>query len=158
MKKITTFIFLLMLTMQASAQNMKDIIRNMPDSITPLLTKNNRLDFIDYLDAAQKAEEKNRLGGTSEMTKLTATRAVIRMSKSSTWDFKLLNASAEPTLGIITTVQSDSTTFTSIIRYYNLDWQLIKTVIPEGFERCEWNDDSDEISKTEYHPLALKQE
>lgn len=139
-----------------SAQNMKDIIRNMPDSITPLLTRNNRLDFIDYLDAGQKAQEKNRLGGMSEMTKLTTTRALIRISQSSVMDFKLLNADSEPRLGIITTVQSDSATYTSIIRYYNLDWQLIQTIIPEKFEKCEWNDETDEMKKTEYNPLALK--
>lgn len=155
MKKIL-FLILILASVQASAQDMKTIISNMPDSITPLLTKNNRLDFIDYLEAGQKAEESNKLRGKSAMLKLTASRAVIATSKSSTKDFKLLT-SPTPQIGIITTVQLDST-YTSFVKYYDLNWQLLKTVKPQGFVKMEWNDDNEEITETRFEPLKLNQD
>lgn len=153
MKKIVSLIILFSAMMQLSAQTMKDIIANMPDSITPLLTKNNRLNLIDYVEAGQKAVEKNRLAGESEMTHLTASRCIIKMTNSSTFDFKLLQ-SPEPAIGIITTLQSDKT-LTSIIRYYSLDWKLTKTVTPTEFTEYKWNDDNDELEATKHDPLNL---
>lgn len=155
MKKILSLVAMLCITMQMSAQIMKDIISSMPDSITPLLTKNNKLDFIDYLGANQKAEEKNLLGGNSEMTKLTDTRAVIKMSSAATMDIKLLK-NPEPQIGIITTMKGDEKAYTSIVEYYTMDWKLIKKVIPEGFKKLEWNDDNEQMNETEYKPLEIK--
>lgn len=153
MKKIVSLIILFSAMMPLSAQTMKDIISNMPDSITPLLTKNNRLNLIDYIEAGQKAVEKNRLAGESEMTHLTANRCVIKMTNSSTFDFKLLQ-SPEPSIGIITTLQSDKT-LTSTIRYYSLDWKLTKTVIPTDFTEYKWKDDSEDFETTKHDPLNL---
>ena len=65
---------------EGMAQNMKDIVRTMPDSIIPLLSLNNRLDFVDYIDSKMKAEVTNQLGGKSEMTTLTDDFAHIRVS------------------------------------------------------------------------------
>ena len=58
-----------LITGQVSAQDMlmRDVFRQMPDSIMPYLSQNNRLDFIDFLDSDMKAEVKNALGGTREM-------------------------------------------------------------------------------------------
>lgn len=156
MKKIFSLVIFIAITFTSYAQSMKEIITNMPDSITPLLTKNNRLDFIDYLAANQKAEEKNAFGAKSEMTKLTETRSTIRVTDSSTMDFKILK-NPETMVGIITTVQSDKKIFTSIIKYYSLpDWKLLKTTVPKGFTRFEWNDDNEELNITTYTPLELK--
>lgn len=156
MKKIFSLVIFIAITFTSYAQSMKEIITNMPDSITPLLTKNNRLDFIDYLAANQKAEEKNAFGAKSEMTKLTETRSTIRVTDSSTMDIKILK-NPETMVGIITTVQSDKKIFTSIIKYYSLpDWKLLKTTVPQGFTRFEWNDDNEELNITTYTPLELK--
>lgn len=154
-KKIFTLFLFSALSLSLSAQTMKEIISNMPDSITPLLTKNTRLNFIDYIEANQKAVEKNRLGGESEMTLLNETRCVIKMSGSSTLDIKLLK-SPEPSIGIITSVNTkENSTITSIIKYYSLDWKLLKTIIPEDFKGCSWKNDSEEIETVTYDPLKL---
>lgn len=155
MKKIIPLLIILMTTVQMSAQTMKDIITTMPDSITPLLTTNNKLDFIDYIGAGQKAVEKNKLGRDTEMTKLTDTHAFIQMSSQTSMDIKLLKKDT-PQIGIITTVQSDSTTFASIIKYYTLDWKLLNTVLPTDFVKYEWNDDDEELKATKYEPLTIK--
>ena len=80
------------ITGQTSAQEMKirDIFRQMPDSLMPYLSQNNRLDFIDFLDSNMKAEVRNALGGTSEMTTLADDSLSIRMSESLKTDLLLL--------------------------------------------------------------------
>ena len=42
----------------------------MPDSLSPLLTKVNREDCIDFLESKMKAQVENRFGKKSEMTDL----------------------------------------------------------------------------------------
>lgn len=156
MKRLLSIILLGLLTLQMSAQvSIKEVLKSMPNSITPLLEKNTKLNFIDYIDAGQKAVEKNRLGGKSELMKLTDTRALIQMTEVSTMDIKLLST-PEPAIGIITTVRSDSTTFASVIKYYSPDWQLTKTVYPEAFSKVEWNDEGEDLITTKHNPLEIK--
>lgn len=158
MKTIISFIALALISIQLNAQTMKDIISSMPDSITPLLTKNSRLNLIDYLEAGQKAVEKNRLGGETVMAHLSETRCLIQMTSSSDMDFKLIK-SPEPSIGVILSVHnSENTAISSIIKYYSLDWKLLKTVKSDGFTAYKWNDDNNELSATVYDPLNLKSE
>jgi len=64
-----------------SAQNtIGELFKTMPDSLMPLLTKNNRLDMIDFMEAKMKACVVNRLESESEMTELTADSLCIQLS------------------------------------------------------------------------------
>jgi DNA primase len=61
MKRTFLFIFIgLTFISNTFAQNMRELVRTMPDSILTLLTRNDRLDFIDYLDSNMKAEVTNK--------------------------------------------------------------------------------------------------
>ena len=53
------------------AQEAKTLFVNMPDSLSPLLTKVNREDCIDFLESKMKAQVENRFGKKSEMTDLS---------------------------------------------------------------------------------------
>ena len=77
---------------QVSAQDLKmrDVFKQIPDSLVPYLSQNNRLDFIDFLDSNMKAEVRNKLGGMSEMTALTDDSLSIRMSNALQVDMLLL--------------------------------------------------------------------
>ena len=55
----------------AAQQTISEVFREMPDSLLPTLSKNNRLDMLDFMASGMKAEVTNRLGGRSEMTALT---------------------------------------------------------------------------------------
>ena len=66
---------------------------DMPDSIMPLLTKNNRLDFIDFIDSHMDAIVTNRLDGKSRMTQLTEDYLHIEYTQSSSVTMKLLPTS-----------------------------------------------------------------
>ncbi len=82
MKKLLSA-FLLLLSLSAGAQQtVGELFKTMPDSLMPLLTTNNRLDMIDFLDAKMKALVVNKLEGESEMTSLTADSLSVRVSNS----------------------------------------------------------------------------
>ena len=67
MRRVIVAALLALSASQMSGQRLeiRDVFKQMPDSLMPYLSQNNRLDFIDFLDANMKAEVKNRLGGTS---------------------------------------------------------------------------------------------
>ena len=82
MKK-TFSILLLCCALSTNAQNrIGELFKTMPDSLMPLLTTNNRLDMIDFMDAGMKARIDNLLNGESEMTYLSADSLSIKMSNS----------------------------------------------------------------------------
>lgn len=72
------------------ALSMADLFRAMPDTLLPYLSKNNRLDMIDFMEARMKAEVTNQLEGTSEMLALTADSLALRMNDVLTVEMRLL--------------------------------------------------------------------
>ena len=73
----------------AQKQDMASLFKAMPDSLMPYLSKNNRLDMIDFMEAHMKAEITNLLDGRSEMTALTADSLSLRLSDVLRVDMKL---------------------------------------------------------------------
>lgn len=66
----------------APAQNIREVFRAMPDSIMPYLTKNAKLDMMDFMDANMKAAVNNELGGESRMLFLSDDSLAIKMSNA----------------------------------------------------------------------------
>lgn len=90
-RHVATIVLLLALGLAtAQAQSIKDAFRAMPDSVLPLLTRNDRLDFIDYMEGGAKAEVKNRFGAPATMTALTDDFLSVRTSEVSEVSFKML--------------------------------------------------------------------
>ena len=123
------------LSLSASAGDgitLRDVFRQMPDSLMPTLTQNNRLDFLDFIDAGMKAEVKNRLGGTSVMTALTADSLSLQVSPALRVDMLLLPL-AEPidsmnqVVVVGETFLADSVYGETAVRYFSTDWKLIPT-------------------------------
>ena len=126
-------LWLMAFTCQVSAQDLKmqDVFRQMPASLLPTLSENNRLDMLDFMDSKMKAEVKNRLGGTSEMTALTDSTLTIRMSNALQVDMLLLktteNADADgEVICLIETFGTDSLSLESKVRFFTPSWQLLK--------------------------------
>ena len=73
MKRIVYSLLLLFVALsQVSALTpMRQWLVSMPDSVMPLLTKNHRMDFIDFYDAQMAAVVTNRMDGSSCMNTLT---------------------------------------------------------------------------------------
>ena len=83
MKKLLIITLLAGISLAGNAQNpsMASLFREIPDSLMPYLSKNNRLDMLDFRDAQMKAEVTNLFDGKSEMTALTDDSLSIRMSE-----------------------------------------------------------------------------
>ena len=86
------------------AQEAKTVFVNMPDSLSPLLTKVNREDCIDFLESKMRAQVENRFGKKSEMTDLSKDYIRMQMSPQTTWQMKLL--ALNDTTNIICTIST----------------------------------------------------
>ena len=126
MKRLYIFLLCIAAAFSVSAQTIREAIKEMPDEVLPLFTKNDRLDFLDYLASTAKAEVKNRMGSMSEMTTLTDDYAHIRTSEVSELSFKLLQKGTEKVICLVSTCQVDSM-YDSEIHFYDMKWNLLDT-------------------------------
>jgi len=126
MKRLYIFLLSVVAVFSVSAQTIREAIKEMPDEVLPLFTKNDRLDFLDYLASNAKAEVKNRMGSMSEMTALTDDFVHIRVSEASELSLKLLQKGTERVICMVFTCQVDSM-FDSEIRFYDTKWNLLNT-------------------------------
>ena len=127
-------LWLMAFTSQASAQDLmiRDVFKQMPASLLPTLSENNRLDMLDFMDSKMKAEVTNRLGGKSEMTSLTDSTLTIRMSSALTIELLLLRSRSDNSeysehsdrnlLCLIETFGRDSLSLESTVRFYTTSW------------------------------------
>lgn len=126
-----TFCMALSLTVKAGDSiTIRDAFRQIPDSLLPTLTQNNRLDFLDFHDAGMKAEVKNRLGGTSVMTALSDDSLSLQISPALRTDMILLTLdepidSMNQVIVVGETFLADSVHGETIVRYYTVDWHPI---------------------------------
>lgn len=104
------------------AQEAKTLFVNMPDSLSPLLTKVNREDCIDFLESKMKAQVENRFGKKSEMTDLSKDYIRMQMSSQSTWQMKVL-ALNDSTNVICTVSTACAPACDSSIRFYTDVWK-----------------------------------
>lgn len=94
----------------------------MPDSVMPLLTKNNRLDFIDFYDAKMEAVATNRMEGKSRMDVLTDDFIRINYTKTTDVEMKLLPLNdTTDILCMVTTVKASVND--SRIAFFDAQWQ-----------------------------------
>lgn len=70
---------------------MRRVFAEMPDSIFVILTKNNRLDCIDFIENNLPAKVENRLGGKTELKTLTERYLDLQLTVSSRVELKLLS-------------------------------------------------------------------
>ena len=110
---------------QVSARTpMRQWLVSMPDSVMPLLTKNSRLDFIDFYDAKMEAVVTNRMDGSSRMNTLTDDFVQIRYTTSTDVAMKLLPVNdSTDVLCMVTTVRA--AVDDSRIAFFDAEWKPI---------------------------------
>lgn len=133
-------LLVLVTTCNLSAQmKMRDVFKQMPDSLVPYLDANNRLDFIDFIDSGMLSEVTNSLGGKSVMQKLTDDALQIQLTESSSLSMRLLDVSEQvdsvnQIVCFIRTYGSDLRE--SQIAFYSVKWRQLPTeqylTIPDG--------------------------
>ena len=128
-------LFIAALSRAQQPGELKDLFRQMPDSLLPVLSQNNRLDFIDFYESGMKAEVENLLGGTSRMTVLTADSLLISMTACSRVDMLLftLDEPQDSLLRVVALVETflvDSLYGESCVQFYTPDWHPVTLNIP----------------------------
>jgi len=119
-------------TSLAQEQKMRDVFANMPDSILPLISKNNRLDCIDFIESKMPALVKNAVEESIELTALTDDYLKLKMSNVSDAEMKLLKVN--DTTQVICMVKTYAGPVKdSSIRFYTMDWRELdkKVEIPD---------------------------
>ena len=126
MKRVTiAFIaFMTLFCGVIQAQDLRTLFIEMPDTLQPLLTNNDRRDMIDFWDARMSTPVVNRLDGKSRITALTDDFLSVELSRSSSMQIKMLNNVAGDTLlCIVNTVGAEA--YDSRIHFYNSRWERV---------------------------------
>jgi hypothetical protein len=69
-----------LLSVTAQIKTAREAFSQMPDSILPYLTTNNRLDMLDFKDSNMRAVVQNKLGGNSELLTLADDSLTLQLS------------------------------------------------------------------------------
>lgn len=121
-----------------TAPTMAELFKEMPDSLLPYITHNDRLDMIDYLDAKMKAEVTNKLNGKSTLDSISANYLHLTLNEAVTVEMgtlpteKLTADSCSHVICVITTYGSPA--IESTLKFYTAkwnDWQPAKPMVPE---------------------------
>ena len=139
MKRLLFSFLLLLSAAWASAQtDINAVFVSMPDSLLPLLTRNDRLDLLDYHKAGMEARVTNLMGGTTTLLERNDTTICLQLTAVSRWRITIVT----DTFGAV--------------RY-----RITKTFfLPEEWQREEWYDpeseqDKHDPNKTLSEPPAL---
>ncbi|MDD5895313.1 MAG: DUF3256 family protein [Prevotellaceae bacterium] len=143
----------LVLSLQCVGQEkVADAFVAMPDSLLPCLTRNNRLDMVDFAAMAMKAEVTNKFDEPSELTRLTDSYLCLRVDSSCVVEMKLVPAdtvladSSACKVFVLTTVGKD--TKCSCLNVYSGKWQLLATVdlgkYLDGMVECKNKENDDD--------------
>ena len=130
-KTLLTVILFCGMTVMCHAQiKISDLFREMPDSLLPVLSDNNRLDMIDFMASGMKAEVSNRLGGKSEMTMLTDDSLRVKVSDAQTITLLLICPldsieSGNKIICLIRTYGTDESMLQSVTSFYTTQWNKI---------------------------------
>ena len=125
---------------------MRDIYAAAPDSIFPLLTKNNRLDQIDFRENNMQAVVKNQFDDRSELLVLSEKYLQLRLSEHSVVEMRLLSDSVFCMVQTYYAPAPDSH-----IRFFDTEWHEL----PQTIEQPAVDDFLSEDIDTDVR-LALK--
>jgi len=98
-----------------------ELFKEMPDSLLPYLTKNNRLDMMDFMEAGMPAKVTNRLGGTSTMTALTPDSLSITMNQSMQIGLCLIERDST-IIEMTRTYKISESQEENVVNYYSVSW------------------------------------
>lgn len=116
--------FHLLLVTASYGQTLREAFASMPDSLMPTLTRNNRLDLMDFMDAKMKAAVTNKLGGETLMTFLSSDSLSLKPSDAMTVELKMQMADTTAVVcmkRVYTTLSGESQTV--LTRYAASTWQ-----------------------------------
>lgn len=147
MRKILLLLVLYFVAGSAFAQlRMRDVFASLPDSVLPLMTQNNRLDCIDFIENAMEARVKNRFDEYVILDSLTRDYLLLRTSESSVVEMKLLAGEQDSLLCVNRTYCGPA--MDSEVRVYDMSWRLLR-IVPRPVVEDFMKQSADIIPRTE---------
>ena len=133
---------------------MRDIFAQMPDSIFPLLTLNNRLDCIDFIENNMVARVKNKLDEQVVLESLTDDYLRLRTSENSYTEIKFVAEAEDTIICFNRTYQGPIED--SDVTLYNMRWEKLCNVARPSVKDFLVDNNSGEINSDTL--LQIKQE
>ena len=127
MRKILLLSVLFLVAASSSAQlKMRDVFAQLPDSVLPLMTLNNRLDCIDFIENNMEARVKNKFNDQVVLETLTGDYLYVRTSESSFMEMKLMPQGNDTLICVNRTYLGPVED--SDVRLYGMDWHFVRVV------------------------------
>lgn len=103
---------------------MRDVFANMPAEMLPLITTNNRLDCIDFIENNMQARVKNQIDNNVELKKLTDDYLLFQTSEVGQLEMKLVQRTDSTAIVcVVETVMGPVPD--SSIRFYDQSWNPV---------------------------------
>lgn len=124
--------FLLLLALAATTCSafaqvrMRDVFAGAPDSLFPLLTRNNRLDCIDFSENGMEARVRNRFDEPAVLDTLTDTYLSMRTGMCGNVEMKLFASGGDTLVCVCRTAFGPAAD--SEVRVYDLGWRHRRTL------------------------------
>lgn len=131
----TVFMVMLAICASAEAQQplMRDVFRQMPDTLLPTMSHNNRLDMVDFIDSGMKAVVTDNLSGLCTMDTLSSDYTRISMGESLSVEFKLLPSSTQlsdsSTCAVCMVKTFGSKAKESEVTFFTQKWRQLPTTL-----------------------------
>lgn len=122
---ISVFFVCVALAPAGAQLRMRDVFASAPDSVFPLLTRNNRLDCIDFAENGMQARVKNRFENVCELKKLTDEYMLMQLSERSTVEMRVLSDSL---FCMIKTYRGPAPD--SEVRFFDASWHPVSVAMP----------------------------
>lgn len=124
MKKTLIIICFLTCWLCVSAQNLREVWIEMPDSVLPYLSKSQRTELADYVDMKADPAVLNAFGDSVRIERMTNNYLLVKASKVTRLEIKLLDNN---TLALVQTWMAPVAE--SKLSLFNLQWQPKEAVV-----------------------------
>ncbi|NDP22737.1 MAG: DUF3256 family protein [Paludibacter sp.] len=131
------FCYILLFTQSVFAQTVENWYVNMPDELNPTLSKQNRLELLEYYKARQGDSVTNRYENQAHVLVFDSINRCLKVKNtpSTTFEMKIFNnEDSIPFLGIINTVCAPICH--SVVQFYDTAWNRIpiQFTMPKAME------------------------
>lgn len=121
----------------ADSDVLRTLFAEMPDTIIPYLTRNDRLDLMDFMDSNMKAEVTNSLGGKTQMTVLTPDTISVQLNETAKLDLYLVQLPAVAPLDscshaimLVRTIGLGQEYTETETEFYSCTWRRLPPIVP----------------------------
>ena len=124
MKKILIIICFLTCCLGVSAQSLREVWIEMPDSILPYLSKSQRTELADYVEMKAEPAVLSTFGDSVRIERMTNNYLLLKANEATRLEIKLLDNN---TLALVQTWMAPAAE--SKLRLFNLQWQPKEAVV-----------------------------